>query len=75
MKNLLRLSVVMLGLGMLGATGCSSCMPPAEDTSSKSMEVPQSYTCGPQTHRVGNQCIGDVAPKPQPQTIQPTGNN
>lgn len=76
MKNLLRLSTVMLGLGMLGAAACSSCMPPPEETKPK--EYKQSYTCGPGTHREGNQCVGDVqstTSRPQATAIPAAGNN
>lgn len=64
----------MLGLGMLGATACSSCTPPPEDTTSTAAP-PQSYSCGAGTHRVGNQCVGNIAPKTQAQAISTTGNN
>jgi len=60
MRNLLRLSAVMLSLGMLGASACSSCSQTPEDTSTDSVVPPHSFTCGAYTHRVGNQCIGDT---------------
>lgn len=67
----------MLSVGMLGATACSSCMPPAEETK-KPEEYKQSYTCGAGTHREGNQCVGDVrstASRPQAAAIPASGNN
>lgn len=77
MKNLLRLSTVMLSLGMLGAAACSSCSPAAEDTSSKTPEYKQSYTCGAGTVRQGNQCVAAAGATAQPQrtAIPASGNN
>jgi len=66
----------MLGLGMMGAAACSSCTPPPEETKPK--EYKQSFTCGPGTHRVGNQCVGDIQPaasRPQGTAINSSGNN
>lgn len=60
MRNLLRLSAVMLSLGMLGASACSSCSETPEDTSTDAVTAPHSFTCGAYTHRVGNQCVGDT---------------
>ncbi len=58
MSNLLRLFAVMLSLGMLGAVGCSSCSQQPKDTTDPALGQ-QSYTCGPNTHLVGTQCIGN----------------
>lgn len=78
MKTLYRLSIVILGLGMLGAAACSGCSQQPEDSSSSSVSQPQSYHCGAGTHRVGNQCIGDTvsssSSKPTT-TLKTTGNN
>jgi|CXWL01.1.fsa_nt_gi hypothetical protein len=60
-QNLMRLSVVLLGLGMLAAVGCESCTP-----SSPTTEIPAntSYRCGPGTHLVGLQCVNNAGPAP-----------
>lgn len=61
MRNLLRLSVVVLALGALGASACSSCSPAAEEDSSLDPALTQqSYKCGPGTHLVGSVCVGDT---------------
>jgi hypothetical protein len=61
MTNLLRLSIVMLGLGgMLGAAACSACMPQTPDTKTDTSNLgATSYTCGSYTHLVGTQCVAD----------------
>jgi hypothetical protein len=59
MKHLLMLSGILLGLGMLGASACSSCSPQPTSASTDAALAPQSYTCGKGAHRVGNQCVGD----------------
>lgn len=59
MRNLLRLSIAMLGLGMLGVAACSSCSQQPTDTLTNPAYNQPSYTCGVNTHREGNQCVGD----------------
>jgi hypothetical protein len=69
----------MLSLGMLGAAACSSCSPSTNSDNSNAALAPASYTCGPNTHRSGNQCVGNTttttgtggAPKP----LNTSGNN
>jgi hypothetical protein len=65
MRNLLRLSLVILGLGgMLGAAACTACMPQTPDTKSDTSNLgAQSYTCGSYTHLEGTQCVGDSVKK------------
>lgn len=82
MTTLLRLSAVMLSLGMLGAAACSSCSQPPADTSTTDMSVgQQSYRCGANTHLVGTQCIGDsvstttTAKKKVVTPLSTSGNN
>lgn len=79
MKTLYRLSIVILGLGMLGAAACSGCSQQQTDSSSSSsVSQPQSYTCGPGTHRSGNQCVGDTTSSTGSKsvsTLKTTGNN
>lgn len=79
MKTLyLKLSVVALLTGMLGASACSGCMPPPEDTSSSSVSQPMSYKCGPGTKLVGRQCVADSSSSgasPRSTTLNTTGNN
>lgn len=60
MKNLYRLSIVMLGLGMLGAAACSSCSQSNTNNTNDAALQPQSYTCGPNTHLQGKQCVGNT---------------
>ncbi|MDD5303686.1 MAG: hypothetical protein PHS14_11330 [Elusimicrobia bacterium] len=74
---LLRLSAVILSLGMLGAAACSGCSQQPDTSSSSAVMQPQSYTCGPNTHRVGNQCVGNTAgtTAAHPATLNTTGNN
>lgn len=55
MKNL-RLSALLLGLGMLTSASCDSCK---DDSSKDDIPTQTSYTCGPGTHQVGNQCVSD----------------
>lgn len=80
MNILLRLSSVVLSLGMLGAAACSSCSPPPEEKSGPSLNG-QSYTCGAGTRRVGNQCVANgVNGQPVQQgtragTLSTKGNN
>lgn len=58
MKNLRRFSALLLGLAMLAAAACDSCK--KDDDADSSKDIPQtSYTCGPGTHKVGNQCVSD----------------
>ena len=59
-KLLLRLSTVILGLGMLGAAACSGCSQTSTDTASNPAFQQQSMNCGAYTHRVGNQCVADT---------------
>lgn len=82
-KLLIRISTVILSLGMLGAAACSGCSQ-STDTSSASSAAAlqqQSMTCGAYTHRVGNQCVGNTtttgttSTKGSPSTINTTGNN
>jgi len=78
MKNLSRLSAALLTVGMLGAAACSSCSP-APEGASKPAATQQSYNCGANTHREGNQCVGDTgtsrARKSSTQVLKTTGNN
>lgn len=79
MKNLYRLSAALLTVGMLGAAACSSCSPAPADASKDPALQQQSYRCGPNTHREGNQCVGDStgnsAQKSQTTVLKTTGNN
>lgn len=79
MTKIYRLSAVILSLGMLGAAACSSCSPQPTETSTVDPNAgQQSYTCGPNTRRVGNQCVGTVATQSaqnRPQTLNASGNN
>jgi hypothetical protein len=61
MRNLLRLSIVILGLGgLLGASACTACLPPAKEAATDTSTVgATSYTCGTYTHLVGTQCMPD----------------
>lgn len=79
MKNLYRLSAVLMTVGMLGAAACSSCSSTPEDASKDPALQQQSYKCGPNTHREGNQCVGDATGasvrKSQTTVLKTTGNN
>lgn len=82
-KLLIRLSTVILSLGMLGAAACSGCMPSTPDAKEGSAVMQQqSMQCGAYTRRVGNQCVGDTANTPKktsttgsPTTLGTNGNN
>lgn len=72
---LLRLSTVVLGLGMLGAAACSGCSQGTTDTGSSSAVMQQqSMNCGAYTHRVGNQCVGDNVRSNNTATRRTTGS-
>ena len=58
-KLLLRLSAVILSLGMLGAAACSGCSGDSSNSNKPAVMQQQSMHCGAYTHRVGNQCVGD----------------
>lgn len=79
-KLLLRLSTVILSLGMLGAAACSGCsQQPADSSSSPAMQQ-QSMNCGAYTHREGNQCVGNTSTRNtsttgSPTTLNTSGNN
>ena len=79
-KSLLRLSAVVLSLGMLGAAACSGCSPSNTNNSNSAVMQPQSMHCGAYTHRVGNQCVGDSyesspsARQSQPATLKGGSN-
>ncbi len=60
-QNLMRLSVVLLGLGMLAAVGCESCTP-SNSNSNADIPTNTSYHCGAGTHQVGLQCVNNAAP-------------
>lgn len=80
MKNLYRLSAALLTVGMLGAAACSSCSPaPADDAKNDPALQQQSYRCGPNTHREGNQCVGDTqstsSRNASTKVLKTTGNN
>ena len=66
--NLMRLSVVLMGLGMLVAAGCDSC---SSQNSGVNAPIPTqiSYSCGAGTHQVGNQCVNDAGPSPTRETV------
>jgi hypothetical protein len=79
-KLLLRLSAVILSLGMLGAAACSSCSgAPADTGSSDTGASQQTYVCGRGTHKVGNACVADTqatsAQNVGGNTLNTTGNN
>lgn len=57
--DLYKLSALALCLGMLGAAACSSCDDESEKKELDALSKPQSYSCGANTHRVGDQCVGD----------------
>ena len=81
-KLLLRLSAVILSLGMLGAAACSGCSGSNTNTGKSAVMQQQSMNCGAYTHRVGNQCVGDSgggtnptrARQSQPSTLPSSGN-
>lgn len=78
MKNLHRLVAVILSLGMLGAAACSGCSQQPETSSTSTTSQPMSYQCGAGTHRVGNQCVGNVTSSGgsnRPATLSTGGNN
>lgn len=79
MKNLYRLSVALLTVGMLGAAACSDCSGTPEDASKGEAMQPQSYRCGANTHREGNQCVGDTkstsSRNASTKVLKTTGNN
>mgnify|MGYP001559702146 CR=1 FL=1 len=58
-RNLMRLSVVLVGVGMLAAAGCDSCS--STDTGGSAIPTQISYTCGPGTHQEGNVCVNNAA--------------
>jgi hypothetical protein len=81
-KFLIRLSTVILSLGMLGAAACSGCMPTTPDAKEGSAVMQQqSMTCGAYTHREGNQCVGNksgsknTSTSGSPTTLGTNGNN
>ncbi|MEK7388591.1 MAG: hypothetical protein AAB036_02715 [Elusimicrobiota bacterium] len=61
--TLMRLSVVLLGLGMLAVAGCDSCRP---NDPLANVPTRNSYTCGPGSHLEGTQCVGDAVRQAQP---------
>lgn len=79
MKNFYRLSAALLTVGMMGAAACSSCSPAPEDASSSPAMQQQSYRCGPNTHREGNQCVADAqstsSRNAATKVLKTTGNN
>jgi len=82
-KLLLRLSTVILSLGMLGAAACTGCSPTTPDAKEGSAVMQQqSMQCGAYTHRVGNQCVGNTSSTQRttsttgsPTTLGTNGNN
>jgi hypothetical protein len=79
---LLRLSTVMLSLGMLGAAACSGCSQSnTNSTNTSSALGPQSMVCGAGTVRQGNQCVGQTGARTTgsgtgaPAPLTTTGNN
>lgn len=79
MNNLYRLSAALLTVGMMGAAACSSCSPAPADASKDPVMQEQSYRCGPNTHREGNQCVGDAqstsSRNSSTRVLNTTGNN
>lgn len=59
-QNLMRLSVVILGLGMLAAVGCESCTP-SDPASNVDIPTNTNYRCGAGTHQVGLQCVDNAS--------------
>lgn len=80
-KILIRLSTVILSLGMLGAAACSGCSQTSDTSSSSAVMQQQSMNCGAYTHREGNQCVGNTtttkntSTKGSPTTLSTSGNN
>lgn len=77
---LLRLSIVILGVGMLGAAACSGCSQQPTDTGASSAAMqPTSYTCGFGTHREGNACVANAtsgtSTQSTPKTLNPNSGN
>jgi len=72
-KLLLRLSTVILSLGMLGAAACSGCSQTPETTSPAMGQ--QSMNCGAYTHREGNQCVGNTTNSTRSTSNSPTTPN
>lgn len=66
-QNLMRLSVVLLGLGMLAAVGCESCTP-SNQASTADIPTQTSYKCGPGTTQVGLKCVNNAGPSPTQRT-------
>lgn len=58
MRSLSLIVVAAISFGALALSGCSSCMPPAEDTTKT--KAPPPVTCGPGTVAQGTQCVGAV---------------
>jgi len=58
MRSLSLIVIVAVSFGTLALSGCSSCMPPAEEKTVK--EEPPAVTCGPGTVARGTQCVGAV---------------
>ena len=56
----MRLSAVLVGVGILAAAGCDSCSAPADGMGS-AIPTQISYTCGPGTHQEGNVCVNNAA--------------
>lgn len=76
-QNLMRLSVVVLGLGMLAAVGCESCTP-ANQSTNADLPTQTSYRCGAGTHQVGLQCVNNAGSSPgrtTPVETVPLSNN
>lgn len=69
-KLLLRLSAVILSLGMLGAAACSGCGETNTNNTNDSVMQQQSMNCGAYTRRVGNQCVGENTGNTSTQSTQ-----
>ena len=56
MKSLSLIVLAAVSFGALALSGCSGCMPAAEEAKKAAPPV----TCGPGTVAQGNQCVGQV---------------
>lgn len=75
MKSLSLIVLAGVTFGALALSGCSGCSQEDTTTSGSNYNAPQ-VTCGPGTHRVGNECVGNAtstANRPTP--LSTTNNN
>ena len=75
MKSLSLVVLAVVSFGALALSGCSGCSQQDTNTNTSTSNV-GNISCGPGTHRVGNQCVGNAASTTnRPATLNTTGNN